>query len=43
MTPLSLVPEQARHCGMEYADLVEAIIADALGAAGNAETGAKGG
>jgi len=30
MTPLSLVPEQARHLGMEYGDLVEAIIADAL-------------
>lgn len=30
MTPLSLVPEQARACGMDYADLVEAIIADAL-------------
>lgn len=30
MTPLSLVPEQARHLGMSYADLVEAIIADAL-------------
>ncbi len=30
MTPLSLVPEQARHCGMEYADLVEAIVEDAL-------------
>ena len=30
MTPLSLVPEQARHCGMDYGDLVEAIIADAL-------------
>jgi len=30
MTPLSLVPEQARHEGMDYADLVEAIIADAL-------------
>lgn len=30
MTPLSLVPEQARHCGMSYSDLVEAIIADAL-------------
>ena len=27
MTPLSLVPEQARHMGMDYADLVEAIIA----------------
>lgn len=32
MTPLSLVPEQAVHCGMDYADLVEAIIAEALGA-----------
>ena len=31
MTPLSLVPEQARFCGMDYGDLVEAIIADALG------------
>ena len=30
MTPLSLVPEQAKHCGMDYCDLVEAIIADAL-------------
>jgi D-alanine-D-alanine ligase len=30
MTPLSLVPEQAKHCGMEYGDLVEAIIAEAL-------------
>jgi D-alanine-D-alanine ligase len=30
MTPLSLVPEQAKHCGMDYGDLVEAIIADAL-------------
>jgi len=30
MTPLSLVPEQARHCGMSYADLVEAIVAEAL-------------
>jgi D-alanine-D-alanine ligase len=44
MTPLSLVPEQARHCGMEYADLVEAIVADALGAAvGDRGTGAEGG
>ncbi|QGN55575.1 D-alanine--D-alanine ligase [Novosphingobium sp. Gsoil 351] len=43
MTPLSLVPEQARHCGMEYADLVEAIIADALGGAGEDRTGAEGG
>jgi D-alanine-D-alanine ligase len=30
MTPLSLVPEQARHCGMDYADLVEAIVAEAM-------------
>jgi D-alanine-D-alanine ligase len=30
MTPLSLVPEQARHVGMDYGDLVEAIVADAL-------------
>ena len=30
MTPLSLVPEQARHCGIEYGDLVEIIIEDAL-------------
>ena len=44
MTPLSLVPEQARHCGMDYADLVEAIVADALGAAADGQdTGAEGG
>ena len=30
MTPFSLVPEQARHNGMDYADLVEAIVAAAL-------------
>ncbi|MBS0254099.1 MAG: D-alanine--D-alanine ligase [Proteobacteria bacterium] len=30
MTPLSLVPEQARHLGMDYPDLVEAIIGEAL-------------
>jgi D-alanine-D-alanine ligase len=30
MTPLSLVPEQARHLGMDYATLVEAIVAEAL-------------
>lgn len=30
MTPLSLVPEQARHCGIEYAELVEIMIAAAL-------------
>lgn len=30
MTPLSLVPEQAAYCGMSYADLVEAIVEQAL-------------
>ncbi len=30
MTPLSLVPEQARHCGMSYEDLVEALVNEAL-------------
>jgi D-alanine-D-alanine ligase len=30
MTPLSLVPEQARHCGIDYAELVEIILEDAL-------------
>lgn len=30
MTPLSLVPEQARYVGMDYGDLVEAIIVAAL-------------
>ena len=30
MTPLSLVPEQARHVGMSYADLVQAIVDEAL-------------
>lgn len=30
MTPLSLVPEQAKHCGLTYEDLVEAIVAEAL-------------
>ncbi|MBX9664662.1 D-alanine--D-alanine ligase [Novosphingobium sp.] len=33
MTPLSLVPEQAKALGMEYGDLVEAIVADALASA----------
>ncbi len=37
MTPLSLVPEQARECGMDYGDLVEAIIADALAFFGKAQ------
>ncbi len=30
MTPLSLVPEQARHNGIGYAELVQAIVDDAL-------------
>ena len=30
MTPFSLVPEQARHCGIGYGELVETIIAEAL-------------
>ena len=30
MTPLSLVPEQAKHRGISYAELVERIIGDAL-------------
>lgn len=30
MTPLSLVPEQAKHIGMSYADLVQAIVDEAL-------------
>jgi D-alanine-D-alanine ligase len=29
MTPTSLVPEQAEHCGMNYADLVEWMVANA--------------
>ena len=31
MTPLSLVPEQARHVGMSYAELVQAIVDEAIG------------
>ena len=31
MTPLSLVPEQAKYRGISYADLVERIVAEALG------------
>lgn len=30
MTPLSLVPEQAKYCGMDYGALVETIVAEAL-------------
>jgi D-alanine-D-alanine ligase len=33
MTPLSLVPEQARHNGMSYPALVQAIVDEALKAA----------
>ena len=32
MTPLSLVPEQARHSGIAYAQLVQMIVDEALGA-----------
>ena len=41
MTPLSLVPEQAKYCGMEYADLVEMIVEEALrtAAAGSGQQG----
>jgi D-alanine-D-alanine ligase len=35
MTPLSLVPEQARYLGMDYGALVEAIIAEALADGGS--------
>lgn len=35
MTPLSLVPEQARYLGMSYGELVETVIADALTAKGS--------
>ena len=31
MTPLSLVPEQAAHCGISYAELVQWIVDEALG------------
>jgi D-alanine-D-alanine ligase len=30
MTPLSLVPEQAAHCGISYGDLVEMLVQEAL-------------
>jgi D-alanine-D-alanine ligase len=42
MTPLSLVPEQAKHLGMEYGELVEAIVAEAL-ADPAAKSGGSGG
>jgi D-alanine-D-alanine ligase len=37
MTPLSLVPEQAKHCGIDYAELVEIIVEDALAHFGKLE------
>jgi D-alanine-D-alanine ligase len=37
MTLFSLVPEQAKSCGMDYGELVEAIIADALDHFGTGE------
>jgi len=43
MTPLSLVPEQARHCGIEYAELVEIIVEDALVHFGKLERATGGG
>jgi len=42
MTPLSLVPEQARHCGIAYGELVEIIIEDALRHFGTLPAGAAG-
>ena len=33
MTPLSLVPEQAKQCGISYGELVEQLISEALEAA----------
>ena len=40
MTPLSLVPEQAKHLGIDYAELVEIIVEDALVHFGKLERGA---
>ncbi|TKD49937.1 D-alanine--D-alanine ligase [Sphingomonas baiyangensis] len=37
MTPLSLVPEQARHRGMSYAELVQAIVDEAMADDGEAQ------
>ncbi len=37
MTPLSLVPEQARHIGVDYGELCETIIADALAVRGGGD------
>ncbi|RJY08997.1 D-alanine--D-alanine ligase [Aurantiacibacter aquimixticola] len=40
MTPLSLVPEQAKHCGIDYPSLCEMIVEDALRRAGKMGDGA---
>ena len=40
MTPLSLVPEQAKACGIGYAELVEIIVAEALAHFGKLERAA---
>lgn len=40
MTPLSLVPEQAKHCGIDYPTLCEMIVADALRHFGKLDAGA---
>lgn len=39
MTPLSLVPEQARHLGMSYAQLVQAIVDEAMADPSGEEVG----
>ncbi|WP_296717875.1 D-alanine--D-alanine ligase [Erythrobacter sp.] len=41
MTPLSLVPEQAAHCGIPYADLVEMLVAEALRVHGKKQKGGQ--
>ena len=41
MTPLSLVPEQAQARGIDYAELVERLIAEALAEAARDERGAS--
>ena len=42
MTPLSLVPEQARQRGIEYGELVERLIAEALAGATNSSEALEG-
>ena len=41
MTPLSLVPEQARQIGMSYAELVQAIVDEAMASRALAEREVK--